>query len=571
MKRGEDGCHELTLEGIDPGTRYTYVLEPGLDLPDPASRSQPEGVHAPSEVASQSFDWTDAAWSGQPLRDYIVYELHVGTFTSEGTFDAIIPQLPRLVDLGVTAVEIMPVAQFPGDRNWGYDGVYPYAVQSSYGGPEALKRLVDACHKHRLSVILDVVYNHLGPEGNYLGQFGPYFTDRYRTPWGDALNFDGPQSDDVRRFFIENGLCWQTEFHMDALRLDAVHAIRDHSAIPFLRQLKEATHRQSRALGRRFHLIAESDDNNARLIAPPSLGGDGMDAQWSDDFHHALHVQLTGELSGYYADFDHPRFLAAAWREGFAFTGQFAVYRGRTHGSLPRDRAVEQFVVCSQNHDQVGNRLLGDRLTESLDLPGLKLAAGAVLLSPFTPMLFMGEEYGETAPFQYFISHSDPELIRAVQEGRSREFAAFQWKGEVPDPQAEETFSRCILNPALLDKKPNRALHDFYRELIVLRRGIPSLTGARKGQYDVRDLPGRILTVHNQADGDETVILFAFGEAAEIQLPQTPGGPWRKRIDSEDARWGGAGSAIPERISGESAASVPLSAHSLVVLQRASA
>lgn len=354
MQRNERGYHTAVVEKVSPGCDYRYRLDGKAELPDPASRWQPNCVHGPSRVVKAQFEWTDAGWFGLPLRDYVLYELHVGTFSQEGTFDGVIAHLPELKELGITAVELMPVAQFPGSRNWGYDGVYPFAVQDSYGGPAGLKRLVDAAHRLGLAVVLDVVYNHLGPEGNYLGEFAPYFTDRYRTPWGPALNFDGPHSDEVRRYFLENALYWQTEFHFDALRLDAVHAIRDFSAVPFLEELGEACHGQAEALHRRFHVIAESDMNMARHILPRSLGGYGLDAQWSDDFHHGLHVLLTGERAGYYADFSGVRQFAKTWREGYAFTGEYSPYRRQRHGSSPRRNPVKQFVVCGQNHARWG-------------------------------------------------------------------------------------------------------------------------------------------------------------------------------------------------------------------------
>jgi len=394
LKKNELGYHTAIVEGVPAGSDYLYQLDDGPGRPDPASRWQPQGVHGPSRIADPQFAWTDPSWFGLPLRDFVVYELHVGIFSKEGTFDGVIGHLGELKELGITAIELMPVAQFPGSRNWGYDGVCPFAVQDSYGGPVGLKRLVNAAHEHGLAVVLDVVYNPLGPEGNYLNEFGPYFTDRYHTPWGSALNFDGPHSDEVRRYFIENALYWQTEFHLDALRLDAVHAIRDFSAVPFLEELAAACQRQSDKLNRRFHLIAESDMNMARHILPRELGGDGLAAQWSDDFHHCLHVLLTGEQSGYYEDFKGVSQFAKVWREGYAYTGEYSRQRRRRQGSNPGCNPVKQFVVCSQNHDQIGNRMMGDRLSAALSFDQQRLAAGAVLLSPFVPMLFMGEEYG---------------------------------------------------------------------------------------------------------------------------------------------------------------------------------
>jgi maltooligosyltrehalose trehalohydrolase len=394
------GYFQGDIEDIPAGALYCYRLDRGKERPDPASRSQPRGVHGPSQVVDPSFAWTDSCWPGIPLKDYVIYELHVGTFTSEGSFEAIIAHLPELKALGVTAIELMPVAQFPGARNWGYDGAYPFAVQDSYGGPEQLKRLVNACHQEGLAAILDVVYNHLGPEGNYLADFAPYFTKRYQTPWGPALNFDGPDSDHVRRFFIENALYWLSEFHFDALRLDAVHAILDHAPYTFLEELRDAVEEQAKILNRHVFLFPESAANDSRLIRARELGGYGFSAQWNDDFHHALRAVLTGEKSGYYEDYGEFGQLVKAYREGFVYSGEHSRFRRRRHGTSSRDIPAERFVVFSQNHDQVGNRMQGERLAQLMPFEDLKLAAAAVLLSPFIPMIFMGEEYGELAPFQ---------------------------------------------------------------------------------------------------------------------------------------------------------------------------
>jgi maltooligosyltrehalose trehalohydrolase len=394
LARIDRGYHTATIEGVQPGARYLYRLDDSVEYPDPASRHQPEGVHGPSAVVTPSFPWGDANWRGISLRDYALYELHVGAFTPEGTFDAILPRLGELRNLGITAIELMPVAQFPGDRNWGYDGAFPYAVQHSYGGPESLKRLVDACHAAGLAAVLDVVYNHFGPEGNYAGDYGPYFTNTYHTPWGRAINFDGPDSDEVRRFFIENALYWLREFHFDALRLDALHAILDTSAIPFLAELSARVEELREETGRKLYLIGESDLNDPRLIRQRSRGGLGLDAQWSDDFHHALHALLTGETAGYYADFGAVAQLASTWREGYSFTGQYSGYRRRRHGAPATELPPCSFVVCAQNHDQVGNRAAGDRLSTGISFESLKLSAACVLLSPHVPLLFMGEEYG---------------------------------------------------------------------------------------------------------------------------------------------------------------------------------
>ena len=446
MQALEFGYWQTWVANVKPGTRYKFALQDGPERPDPASMHQPMGVHEASEVVDHhAFAWTDSSWPGLPLEQYIIYELHTGTFTPQHTFEGIIQKLDYLVDLGITAIELMPVAAFPGSRNWGYDGVYPFAVQESYGGPEGLKKLVNACHVKGLAVVLDVVYNHMGPEGNYLNDFGPYFTGKYNTPWGKALNFDDAGCDGTRNFFIQNALMWFREYHIDALRLDAVHAIIDLSAKHFLLELAEAVNELSLETGRKFYLIAESDLNDVQVINPPAKGGFGMDAQWCDDFHHALHALTTGETDGYYEDFGKLEDLEKVFNEAFVYSGIYSAHRKKTFGSNASQHPARQFVVCMQNHDQVGNRMLGERLPALVSFPMLKLAAAAYLLSPYLPMLFMGEEYGETNPFLYFISHTDPELVKAVQEGRKKEFKAFKWAGNIPDPQSEETFlSSCL-------------------------------------------------------------------------------------------------------------------------------
>jgi maltooligosyltrehalose trehalohydrolase len=561
LQAQEDGYHAGTLAGVGPGARYRYRLDERDEWPDPASRHQPEGVHGPSEVVERdAFAWTDQHWHGRPLRDLIVYELHVGTFTPEGTFEAVIPHLDGLAELGVTAIEIMPVAQFPGERNWGYDGAYPFAVQDSYGGPEGLRKLVDAAHVRGLGVVLDVVYNHLGPEGNYLGQYGPYFTDSYRTPWGRAVNFDGEQSDEVRRYFLENALQWLADFHIDALRLDATHAIRDFSAVPFLEELKLATQEAAERRNRRFFLIAESDLNDARIIHPREVGGYGLDGQWSDDLHHALHALLTGERSGYYEDFGSLALLARAYRDGYAYSGQRSAYRQRRHGNSPRLVRAEQLVVCAQNHDQVGNRMLGDRLSALISFDELKLAAGLILLSPYVPLLFMGEEYGETAPFLYYTSHGDPDLVAAVQRGRAEEFAAFRARGEPPDPNDPDTFRRSKLCHDLRDEGKHRALWQYYRELIRLRTSDPALSHLSKDDLEVQPHEAeRTLIVRRWAGRDQALIAINFGDSdANIDI-KTGEGPLMLALNSADPPWGGPGARVPEalQVPGQSSLAVP--------------
>ena len=533
MTREERGYFSAEVDGCDSGTRYLYDLGE-FERPDPASRHQPDGVHEASALIDDAFAWSDATWRGLPLREYRIYELHVGTFTAAGTFDAVIPHLDRLRDLGVTAIEIMPVAQFPGERNWGYDGVYPFAAQDSYGGPDGLRRLVDACHARGLAAILDVVYNHLGPEGNYLRDFGPYFTDRYKTPWGEALNFDGAGSDEVRNYFLNNAVQWIETFHFDGLRLDAVHAIVDTSARPFLQELAEVAHAKGEELRREIVLIAESDLNDPRVIRPPELGGFGLDAQWADDLHHALHVVLTGERSGYYADYGTVTDVARIMENGYLFTGQYSAFRERRFGAPVSGLDGSHFVVCIQNHDQVGNRMKGDRLAAALSPAQQRIALATIILSPFTPMLFMGEEYGEENPFQYFMSHSDPQLVEAVRNGRKEEFASFAWSGEVPDPADEATFHRSKLNAEAFEARRQK-LQSFVRELMRLRASRTALRNQDLASVRATafDKP-RVLFMTRSGAGESLVVVLHYDdERAELTLPFGEG-TWERIFASEE-------------------------------------
>ena len=534
------------VEGVSAGALYRYRLDNDKERPDPASRYQPQGVHGPSQVVDNRFDWSDSDWRGLPLEKYIFYELHTGAFTPQGTFEAIIPRLPALKDLGVTAIELMPAAQFPGNRNWGYDGVYPYAVQASYGGPGALKALVNACHQEGIAAVLDVVYNHLGPEGNYLADFGPYFTDFYKTPWGQAVNFDRAGSDEVRRYFIENALQWVTDFHIDALRLDAIHAIVDSSAQTFLEELGAAVHTRAAEVGRDAYLIAESNRNDPRVVSPVGVGGSGLDAVWNDDFHHALHVLLTGERNGYYEDYSGIEDLAGSYRDGFLYAQRYSTFRQKRYGKSSKEIPPKRFVVFAQNHDQVGNRRLGDRLSPSLSLEQLKLAAGTVLLSPYLPLLFMGEEYGEIAPFQYFVSHEDPSLVEAVRQGRRNEFARFGWTGDIPDPQDESTFRRCKLNWDLQTASHHRVLWQFYRELLRLRREVPALAQLDKNAFEVISFADpKVLLVKRGIVPGQVLIVCHFDQTpTELTLPIPPG-RWHTRLDSGQERWGDQGNENP--------------------------
>jgi maltooligosyltrehalose trehalohydrolase len=565
LRKVARGYHYGIVQGVKPGTRYLYRLDGNLERPDPASKFQPEGVHGPSQVIERNFVWEGVHWCGIPFSHYVVYELHVGTFSAQGTFDAIAVHLDGLKDLGITAIELMPVAQFPGERNWGYDGVYPFAVQNSYGGPDGLKRLIDACHQRGLAVILDVVYNHLGPEGNYSGDFGPYFTERYRTPWGLAINYDGADSDEVRRFFIENALWWVTEFRVDALRLDAVHGIFDFSARHILEELAAAVHEQAERLNRRIYVIAESDLNDVRLVRPPEVGGYGLDAQWNDDFHHALHTLLTGERTGYYQDFGRLQDLAKAFAEGFVYSGAYSPARRRRHGNNSKDLAAHRFVVCAQNHDQVGNRLKGDRLSDLVSFEGLKLAAAVVLLSPFIPLLFMGEEYGETAPFPYFVSHSDPDLVEAIRCGRRAEFAYVQ--GNPPDPQAEATWQSARLAHGLRHQGRHRILYEFYKELIRLRNETRAGAGLSKDRREVVCLEKEsTLVVRHWGQEAQVAAIFYFGDTARsVEVPLPPG-RWLKRLASGEAQWHGPGPDLPEVFQSDGKVSVTLTEHACLVV-----
>jgi maltooligosyltrehalose trehalohydrolase len=556
----ERGYHAVVVDGVSAGERYLYRLTDGRALPDPVSRSQPDGVHAPSAVVDLAFEWTDSSWRGLDLADYVISEIHVGTFTPEGTLDAAVARLDDLVDLGITAVELMPVAQFPGERNWGYDGVYHYAVQNSYGGAAALARFVDACHARRLAVVLDVVYNHFGPEGNYVAAYGPYFTGHYHTPWGDAINFDGAGSDEVRRFFIGNALQWVDDFHVDALRLDAVHAIVDMSAYRFLEELADAVHARGRALDRRIHLIAESDLNDPRIVRPRAIGGYELDAQWSDDFHHALHALLTSERHGYYEAFGEAEHLARAVAATFVYGGDYSSYRGSRYGAPAGDVERSRFVVFAQNHDQIGNRMKGERLSTLITFEKQKLAATAVILSPFLPLLFMGEEYGETAPFLYFTSHSDERLVEAVREGRKAEFAAFRWSGEPPPADELRTFEHSKLQHHLRDAPQHRALLEMHRELLRLRR---LTAGVRSGTVEAvaGDEACTVVVRYSAAAGEMVVAMNFSGDDATVASPAQA--RLELLFDSASERWNGSGAPAPGTI--EAGASFRLAPGSALV------
>ncbi len=518
MTRMERGWWELSDEAARAGTRYGISLDGGETRPDPRSASQPDGVHGLSEVVDHgAHDWKDAGWPGLPLAGSVLYELHVGTFAPTGTFDGVIDQLPHLVDLGVDAIEFMPVAEFSGDRGWGYDGVDLFAPHHAYGGPAGLKRLVDACHAHGLGAVLDVVYNHLGPVGNFLSEFGPYFSDRHTTAWGASFNFDGPGSDEVRRFIVGNALMWIRDYHFDGLRLDAVHAIVDQSPLNILEQLALEVDGLGADLHRTTFVIAESDANDPRLVRSRDAGGHGLDGVWSDDWHHALHGVLTGERTGYYQDFGSLELLGKALRQAWVYDGMWSARRQRTRGRKATGVASHSFVIAAQNHDQVGNRATGDRLAALVDEGRLKIAATLLLLAPFTPMLFQGEEWAASSPFLYFTDHSDQQVGNAVRDGRRREFAAFGWDSDqIPDPQDANTFERSRLNWNELDEPFHRRMLDWYRAMIGLRKRITR----------PQDQAGE--GIHVEVDDDLRRIVF---ERDEISLRVNLGeSDWRLEV-----------------------------------------
>lgn len=515
LSKDEKGYWEGVSKSARPGTLYKYRINNKEEYPDPASKSQPEGVHSWSEVVSETFNWKDGSWKGLSLDKMIIYELHVGTFTPEGTFEAIIKKLDYLEELGVNTIEIMPISQFPGSRNWGYDGVYPFAAQDSYGGSHGLKTLIDHCHQRGFAVLLDVVYNHFGPEGNYISKFGPYFTDKYHTPWGSAINFDDEYSDQVRNHFIQNALMWLSEYHFDGLRLDAIHEIIDRGAKHFLKELSENVDALEEKTGRSIVLIAESDLNDTRLIKDYNRGGYGLEGQWVDDFHHSLHTILTSESAGYYEDYGSLELLAKTYRQAFVYDGMYSPFRKKTLGNSPKGCQKSQFVISLQNHDQVGNRLLGERISSLVSFEKNKLAAGVLLTAPFVPMLFMGEEFGETNPFQYFISHGDRDLVKAVQEGRKKEFEYFlNEAGEFPDPQSEKTFEQSKLNWKFGEDAQKKALFEFYKELLRLKKA-GAFDVYRKAEIKTEtDENNRLLKTSAEGEEDGLFGIFNFGSSS---------------------------------------------------------
>lgn len=566
MIKDKEGYFQTTVENVPDDARYFFIPDDEKDYPDPASRYQPEGVHGSSQIVNHSlYQWKDKNWRCPPLEEFIIYELHIGTFTPEGTFEAVIPRLDELKASGITALEIMPVAQFPGNRNWGYDGVYPYAVQNSYGGPDGLKKLVDACHQKGIAIILDVVYNHLGPEGNYFSFFAPYFTDRYHTPWGNAINFDGEWSDGVRDFFSGNALYWFEHFHFDGLRLDAIHSVFDMSAVPFWQLLKQRVVQLQQKLKRPLYLIAESDLNNPRVVKPVTEEGFGFDAQWLDDFHHAVLTLIDAKEKDRYIDFGRMEQLAKAYTDGFVHSGEWVQFRKRRYGASSAGIPGNKFIVFNQNHDQIGNRVGGERLSMLVDTERLKLAAAALLLSPYIPMLFMGEEYAADTPFYYFVSHSDPQLIKAVREGRKEEFKDFGYDESAADPQAEQTFEGSKIHWPKRGEGKHRIILQWHEELIQMRQTLAALKNFDKNGIQVQPLnqDGFVLLRQSHEANEQLLALFNLSEKElSYTLPERMK-KGEKILDARESKWSEANkkeAVFPQQIhAGATVVLLPLS------------
>ena len=549
------GYHSGHIKDIEVGARYMYRLDSGDPRPDPASRFQPETVHGPSQVVDPlAFTWTDSHWHGLPLEDLIVYELHVGTATPDGTFDSLIERLDDLRTLGITAIELMPVADFPGDRNWGYDGVDLFAPARAYGGPEGLRRLVNAAHERSLAVLLDVVYNHFGPDGNYLRQYSlSYFTDRHHTPWGDALNFNGPDSHEVREFFIANACYWAHEYHIDGLRLDATHAIVDESPTHILAEMAARVH-ETLPANRHFLLIAENEHNDPQLVRPPTAGGLGLDGVWADDFHHQIRVALAGDRDGYYEDYTGTAIdLATTIKQGWFYIGQESAHLKRSRGAPADDVDPMRFIYCIQNHDQVGNRATGDRIHHTIELAAYRAASVLLMLAPQTPLLFMGQEWAATTPFLFFTHHND-ELGKLVTQGRRAEFASFTaFSGEeVPDPQDPETFRRSKLRWAERNQMPHVGVYQLYRDLLALRRQHPAFRNRSREHYTVVTLGNSAVALrYTSSEATENLlVLVNLRDEVELNLMKQPitsppdGHMWQTALDSEDAHYGGSGTTV---------------------------
>lgn len=546
MEKQEHGYWSKSLRNISPGTRYKYQINQSQSFPDPASLSQPDGVHEASEVVDlKDFEWTDDGWKGIPLKEMIQYELHTGTFSPEGNFNGLTEKIEYFKHLGINTIELLPVAQFSGHRNWGYDGVYPFAVQNTYGGAKALMELVNECHNNGIAVIMDVVYNHFGPEGNYSAVFGHYFSDKYSTPWGQPVNFDGEHADGVRNFVVQNALMWCRDFHIDALRLDAVHAIYDFSARHIMQELAENIEQLGQQTGRKYSLIAESNLNDVRYISPVSAGGYGLDAQWSDDFHHVVHTLATGEKNGYYADYGDPQQFPKTMKNAFVYDGKYSPFRKKTYGNQTANNSADQFVIFTQNHDQVGNRLHGDRLIASAGFEMAKVAAASMFLAPYVPMLFMGEEYGERNPFYYFVSHLDHELNRLVREGRKEEFSDF-YDEVASDPDDEETFNDSKLSWNIEEDEEKKAMLGYYRELIRLRKEHIVLKLTDKDNLHMSH-DGMLFQLERWHNNHRIVALLNYdNEPKDLKWSPAHDLPLKKILDSEEAQWKGSGNTCPQ-------------------------
>jgi maltooligosyltrehalose trehalohydrolase len=566
MQKDNEGYFTVDVKTREKELGYFFKPEGGKDFPDPASQFQPEGVHEPSQtIDHSSFKWKDTNWKGMALNEYIIYELHVGLFTPEGTFEAIIPRLDELRAIGINALELMPVTQYPGNRNWGYDGVYPYAVQNSYGGPEGLKKLVDACHQKGMAILLDVVYNHLGPEGNYFSQFGPYFTNKYYTPWGDAINFDGEWSDGVRDYFSDNVLYWFEHYHIDGLRCDAIHVVFDNSAVHFWELTHKKLKQLEEKLQRRFYLIAESDLNSPKPVKTPEQGGYGFDAQWLDDFHHALYVLLNPADQQRYYDFGTIEQLAKAYTDGFVHSGEWVQFRKRKHGTSSANVPGDKFIVFNQNHDQIGNRADGKRLCMLVDVERIKLASAAILLAPYVPMLFMGEEYADESPFFYFVSHSDKELIKSVQEGRRKEFEAFGFDKNIPDPQDENTFNQSKIHWEKRKEGHHLIILNWHKELIRLRKASSAFINFQKRDVQAQVIRDKafILLRHSAGMEERMICFFNFSEERINCFPIPSIKKAGKILDSKEVQWtiaNGKQESHPDEIeAGQTISLLPLS------------
>ncbi|WP_166335805.1 malto-oligosyltrehalose trehalohydrolase [Sphingobacterium chungjuense] len=540
LDRKEYGYWETKTHAIKAGDRYQFVLD-GEAYPDPASYYQPEGVHGASQVVDLSFNWTDGGYTVPAMKDLIIYELHIGTFTDTHDFQGTIDKIPYLKKLGINAIEIMPIAQFPGERNWGYDGVFPFAVQDSYGGPKAFQQLVDAAHAQDIAIVLDVVYNHFGPEGNYAPNYGPYFTDKYGTPWGSAINFDDAYSNGVRDFVLANVRMWFADYHVDALRIDAAHALKDWSASHILQDIRRETNAWIEEQERDHYLIVECDLNDRRYLESLEKNGFAMDGQWVDEFHHALRVAAGGKPDGYYSDFHGVADLAKSLQHAYVYTGQYSEHRQKFFGTDTVGITGDHFIVFSQNHDQTGNRMLGERSSMLFSADMQRLMALTVMASPFVPMLFMGEEWSASTPFQYFVHHSDEELIEAVRKGRKEEFKSFHSDAEAPDPQSENTFADCVLKWDEVDSGAHQQMLAYYEALISFRKANSILRQVDRSLVTVQyDEPKSVIVLSYAFEDQLMVGLLNFSSAAQtVSLDSAYS--WERIWDTSDPAWGGSG------------------------------